>query len=142
MRIVDQKSIQNASGIRASRPGTSAGGARFSLDQGATAPKAEALAPASILGGLDALIAIRSEDTTRERRRRSMRRGHGLLDLLDEIKLALLSGRLPVELQNRLAVALREESFSGDPRLDAVLESIDLRAAVELAKLRQASQSG
>jgi hypothetical protein len=139
MRIVDQKSIQNANGIRSSRPGASTSGARFSLDAGKSAPKAEAMAPTSILGGLDALIAIRSEDTTRERRRRTMRRGQGLLDLLDEIKLALLSGRLPAELQNRLAVALRDESFSGDPRLDAILESIDLRAAVELAKLRQAS---
>ncbi len=122
------------------RAGGNVGGARFSLDSGSPTAKAEGAAPAAILGGLEALIAIQSEDTTKERRRRTMRRGQGLLDLLDELKIALLSGALPPDLQNRLAIAMRDESFSGDPRLDGILESIDLRAAVELAKLRKAQR--
>lgn len=138
IRIVEQKSVNSISSARGARGGGSASGARFSLDQGSATAKAENAAPASILGGLEALIALQSEDTTRERRRRVLRRGQGLLDLLDEVKLALLGGRLPVELQNRLSQAIRDESFSGDPRLDSILESIDLRAAVELAKLRMA----
>ncbi|CAN1545829.1 flagellar assembly regulator FliX [Rhabdaerophilaceae bacterium] len=137
MRIVDQKSISSIATARAPRGSGVVSGARFSLDQGASAAKAESAAPASILGGLEALIALQSEDTTRERRRRTMRRGQGLLDLLDELKIALLSGHLPAELQNRLSQAMRDESFSGDPRLDSILEGIDLRAAVELAKLRK-----
>lgn len=141
MRIIDQRNVQSLSGARNLRGGSAAGGARFTLDQGSPTAKAEGAAPAAILGGLEALIAIQSEDTTKERRRRGVRRGQGLLDLLDELKIALLAGNLPADLQLRLSMAMRDESFSGDPRLDSILEGIDLRAAVELAKLRKASRS-
>jgi hypothetical protein len=141
MRIIDQRNVQSLSGARNLRGGNSVGGARFTLDQGSPTAKAEGAAPAAILGGLEALIAIQSEDTTRERRRRGVRRGQGLLDLLDELKIALLAGNLPADLQMRLSMAMRDESFSGDPRLDSILEGIDLRAAVELAKLRKATRS-
>lgn len=140
MRIIDQRSVQSLSSVRNARGGAAAGGARFTLDQGSPTAKAEGAAPAAILGGLEALIAIQSEDTTKERRRRIVRRGQGLLDLLDELKIALLAGSLPADLQARLSIAMRDESFSGDPRLDSILEGIDLRAAVELAKLRKASR--
>jgi len=144
MRIVDQRNVNAVASNRSARAGGAAGGAagaRFTLDSGPATVKAEGSAPASILGGLEALIAIQSEDTTKERRRRGVRRGQSLLDLLDELKIALLSGALTPDLQNRLAAAMHDESFSGDPRLDGILESIDLRAAVELAKLRK-SQHG
>lgn len=141
MRIIDQRNVQSLSGARNLRGGNAAGGARFTLDQGSPTAKAEGSAPAAILGGLEALIAIQSEDTTKERRRRGVRRGQGLLDLLDELKIALLAGNLPADLQMRLSMAMRDESFSGDPRLDSILEGIDLRAAVELAKLRKAARN-
>jgi hypothetical protein len=140
MRIIDQRNVQSLSGARNLRGGNAVGGTRFTLDQGSPTAKAEGAAPAAILGGLEALIAIQSEDTTKERRRRGVRRGQGLLDLLDELKIALLAGNLPADLQLRLSMAMRDESFSGDPRLDSILEGIDLRAAVELAKLRKATR--
>jgi len=138
MRIVDQKSVSGVSSAQGARAGSASSGARFSLDQGVASARAEAMAPVAIMGGLEALIAIKSEDNARERRRRSVRRGQGLLDILDELKLALLSGHLPPELQNRLAIMLREEGPSGDVRLDSIMDGIELRAAVELAKLKQA----
>lgn len=96
MRIIDQRSVQSLSSVRNARGGAAAGGARFTLDQGSPTAKAEGAAPAAILGGLEALIAIQSEDTTKERRRRIVRRGQGLLDLLDELKIALLAGVFPL----------------------------------------------
>lgn len=137
MRIVDPKAVANANATRASRaPGGT--GARFSLGPDSATARAEQAAPTAILGGLEALIAIKSEDGTRERKRRHVRRGQTLLDMLDELKLNLLSGRLPADLESRLAGALRDEGFSGDPRLDGILEGIELRAAVELAKIKAA----
>ena len=138
MRINDQIGLSGVNGAQNTRPGAASTGARFTLDMGVTAQRAEAMAPVSIMGGLEALIAIKSEDNSKERRRRSVRRGQCMLDVLDELKLALLSGHLPTELQNRLAISLREEGMSGDPRLDGIMEGIELRAAVELAKLKQA----
>ena len=137
MRVQDQKSVGSVAGARNAR-GAVGTGARFSLGASTAAGRAESLAPTAILGGLEALIALQSEDTARERRKRGARRGHGLLDLLDELKVALLAGRLPPELQGRVGLLLRESGPTGDPRLDGILDGIELRAEVEMAKLRQA----
>ena len=140
MRIVEQKSVNSVNGPRGARGSGSASGARFTLDVGTAATKAEAQAPISIMGGLEALIAIQSDDNTRERKRRSVRRGQGMLDVLDELKLALLSGHLPPDMQNRLSATLHERMPSGDAQLDGLVDAIDLRAEVEIAKLKQAQK--
>lgn len=120
-------------GGKAARP---AGG--FSLGQaGATAAPAATTAsagPASV-ADVSALMALQGVEGPLEKRRRAMKRGAGLLDRLDEMKMALLSGDADEATLERLARTLREERpEGGDPGLEAVLDQIDLRASVELAK--------
>ena len=58
-----------------------------------------------------------------------------LLDVLDEVKLALLDGRGSAVVLERLHGAVREaRDGTDDPRLEGVLDEIETRAAVELAK--------
>jgi hypothetical protein len=92
------------------------------------APKASA--------NIDALIAMQGiEEDPAERRRRSVARGKGALDVLDDLKLRLLSGKLDSATVLRLRdAAANLKSSSGDPGLDAVLSEIELRVEVELAK--------
>lgn len=94
-------------------------------------------APAASLTGLDAILTLQSrEDSPGERRRRSAKRGHDILDGLDRLKASLLSGRVPThELQSIAGRLAERDGVSGDPRLDGLLADIELRAAVELAKL-------
>lgn len=139
IRVGDQKAVGSVGGARGGR-GAASTGARFSLDTGGASAKIESQAPISILGGLEALIAIQSEDTTRERRRRSAKRGQAMLDVLDELKIALLSGRLTPELQTRLTNTLRDQMPSGDAGLDRIIDAIELRAEVELAKIKCAQR--
>ncbi|MCA6124064.1 flagellar assembly protein FliX [Bradyrhizobium sp. WSM 1704] len=96
----------------------------------ATAPKAAA--------SIDALLALQGVEDPTERRKRSVARGKGALDVLDELKLGLLSGSFDAGTVNRLrdaAASLKESS--GDRGLDAVLGEIELRVEVELAKAGQ-----
>tara|TARA_R110002051_G_scaffold55813_1_gene103631 strand:+ start:3453 stop:3719 length:267 start_codon:yes stop_codon:yes gene_type:complete len=80
-------------------------------------------------------MALQGVEDVTERRRRAIRRGNGLLDRLEEVKLALLSGEVGEGALERLARSLREErTLDGDADLDGLLDQIDLRAAVELAK--------
>ncbi len=116
------------------------GAAHFSLGAEAGAARAGAsagTAGAATLAGLDAVLMLQTEtDTPQERRRRSVRRGHDLLDGLDRLKAALLGGRVAVRDLRAIAGRLGERGTeSGDPRLDGLMAEIELRAAVELAKL-------
>lgn len=97
----------------------------------ATAPRA----PASI----DALLALQGIEDPVERRKRSVQRGRGALDVLDDLKIGLLAGSLNSSTIGRLRdAAANLKASSGDPGLDAVLAEIELRVEVELAKAGQA----
>jgi hypothetical protein len=69
-----------------------------------------------------------------------VQRGATLLDRLDELRLGLLAGVLPRERLDELARTARTARETvDDPRLSLILDDIDLRVAVELAKLDRAS---
>ncbi|WP_440641490.1 flagellar assembly protein FliX [Bradyrhizobium sp. PUT101] len=98
----------------------------------ASAPKATA--------NIDALLALQGvEEDPVERRKRSVARGRTALDVLDDLKMGLLSGNLDASTVMRLRDAAADlKSSSGDPGLDTVLSEIELRVEVELAKAGQA----
>ncbi len=114
----------------------------FSLPQEGAAAARPGAGGAPTLGGIDALIALQGVEPVvhpEERRRRAVKRGHTALDLLDEMKLGLLSGRLdPAMLLKLKAAAAGLKDLSGDSRVDEVLAEIDLRVEVELAKVEMA----
>ncbi len=87
------------------------------------------------IGSLGALLAVQEVPDASEERRRARERGTALLDQLEQIRIALLSGRLPRTVLEQLSamVAARRGQVS-DPQLSAILDEIELRAAVELAK--------
>ena len=96
----------------------------------AVAPKAAA--------NIDALLAMQGIEDPVERRKRSVQRGKGALDVLDDLKIGLLSGNFDASTISRLRdAAANLKSTSGDPGLDAVLSEIELRVEVELAKAGQ-----
>lgn len=129
---------------------SAAGGARPARAQGA-APGFEPLMPTtssagaagvSAAGGvarvasLDALMALQEVGGPLERRRRAVGRASQILDALDDLKLDLLEGRLSPDSLAALTRSVREQrSLTDDPRLESVLDEIETRAAVELAKL-------
>lgn len=121
---------------QASRPARASGG--FSLPQagaaGSTNAAVATAAPAGV-GDVSALMALQGVEDVMERRRRAVRRGSGILDRLEELKLALLSGEPGEGTLEKLARTMREERPNdADATLSGLLDQIDLRAAVELAK--------
>ena len=87
---------------------------------------------------IDALLAMQGIEDPVERRKRSVQRGRSALDVLDDLKIGLLSGNFDASTMSRLRdAAANLKSSSGDPGLDAVLSEIELRVEVELAKAGQ-----
>ena len=119
----------NASARRASS-GT------FSLEAEEQPRAATPTAAPRVIGGIDALIALQGVEDPTERRRRGVRRGRNVLDALDALKLALLSGALDTAaLATLKATTANLAESTGEPGLDTVLAEIALRAEVELAKI-------
>src|SRR5215470_19353458 len=76
----------------------------FSLpEDAASASETRATMAPKATANIDALIALQGiEEDPAERRRRSVQRGRGALDVLDDLKLKLLSGNLDTTTVNRL----------------------------------------
>lgn len=130
---IDQR--MPVAGTGSASQGKRTGASSFSLPgrENATAARGGAVSSA---GQLDTLLAVQAEGEAQERKKRQARRGHDLLDGLDRLKAALLSGRVQISELERLktTLSLRRET-TDDPGLDDVIAHIELRAAVELAKL-------
>ncbi len=90
---------------------------------------------------VDALLAVQgAEDPTAGASKKRMRqRSMKLLDGLESIRMKMLQGQLTVGDMIDIAdvVASHREKII-DPRLTGIMDEIDLRAQVELAKLRMA----
>ena len=90
---------------------------------------------------VDALLTVQgAEDpTARAAKGRMRKRSNDLLDELDKIRMGMLNGTLTVGHMVDIAdvVASHREKIS-DPTLTAIMDEIDLRAQVELAKMRVA----
>ncbi len=90
------------------------------------------------LSGVEAILATQSVDPDggSAARARMARRGEDVLDRLEGVRLGLLNGALPKAQLADLAQLVRSKREAGiDPRLGALLDEIELRAEVELAKL-------
>jgi hypothetical protein len=112
----------------------SGSGADF-VPAGSGAPvRANAATPAMAVAGLDAILALQAVGGPLEGRKRAIRRGTALLDLLDGIKADLLVGRVSADRLDQLATTLGEMRERTLPGLDAALDDIELRVRVELAK--------
>lgn len=133
MRIVGPNATARAAAPSAAKR-TAGGG--FSVAE-ETAPRtSQPVASLRTVGGIDALIALQGQDETAERRRRSVARGRTALDALDELKVEVLSGTLgPSTLMRLKSVTADLTDGSGDPKLDALMTEIELRVAVEIAKM-------
>lgn len=133
MRVYSGSSVSGANAAGAARR-TRPGGSSFSLPTAAPSRSAAALGVGA-LTNLDALIALQEVDDPVEKRRRAAQRGRTLLDQLDQLKAAMLAGKVSTAALQRIAEQLRGRSPSADPQLDDILAHIELRAEVELAKL-------
>lgn len=90
---------------------------------------------------VDALLAVQSVESPTERaaRKRMQERGEGILKELDKLRHGLLTNSLTLgDIINVADVVASHRERIDDPKLVAILDEIDLRAQIELAKAKKA----
>lgn len=110
------------------------GGAVFRPEAAKASRPAQAQVPVAPSSGIEAILALQGVDRGQERKRNAVRHGQSLLDTLEEIKQDLLVGNIGEGRLHRLMALVTRARQQADPDLEALIDDIDLRAQVELAK--------
>ena len=138
MKIQTSTPLRSESLRRGERTRANGGGFADVLS-GEPAPSG-APSAAGQLGGLTGLLSIQEVEDEAPQRRRAIERAEDLLDQLEALRNGFLAGRIPHDRIVRLMGRLKNnESTTKDPRLSEVIADIELRVAVELAKLERQS---
>lgn len=113
-----------------------AAGSGFSVSDTPADSHGQIVAGPGPIAALDSILMLQGMDDSTQGKSKAMAHGEQLLDLLDSVRDGLLAGGIPRATLNKLAAAVtrRHEAFA-DPKLQDVLDQIELRAHVELAKL-------
>lgn len=138
MEIKGTSNVDRAVLRRTARKDSS--GSTFSLST-PEEPQSQAVSSSGPLAALDSILALQEMEDATDGRSKGLKHGEELLDMLDQIRDGLLAGGIPRDTLSRLsrAIAKRQDGFS-DPQLQGVLDEIDLRAQVELAKLEMSEK--
>jgi len=92
----------------------------------------------SAIGGVESILSMQEvPDATEERARAILKQyGDDLLTRLEDLRHGILAGVYSKEKLTELAQRLRQKrTDSNDPRLNEIIDEIELRAEVEIAKL-------
>lgn len=130
---VDPTGTAKAAAVRRSDKGSQAKPGEFSkLLEGTDEPEAPRATGAT--QSIDPLFATRH--ATDRSGRRAKQRAEDILDRLEEIRVGLLTGAISRDrLQSLDDLVKQHREQVMDPRLTEILDEIELRARVELAKL-------
>jgi len=140
MKIDGPKSSSDVQRKKDVKKSSSSDGTFGALLSGAESPQQSAGAGLSQgIAGVDALLMAQAAEDPTERaaRNRMKHRAGEILDKLQDLKISLVTGNVTVGHMVSIAdvVASHRETIT-DPNLTEILDEIDLRANVELAKLK------
>jgi hypothetical protein len=144
MKVQDSKGVSPSS--KTKKPSATADSdVDFSLFMGSEAPESSAARATQTIARVDVLLTVQGVDNPAERsaRKQARARAGAVLGELEKIRIALLGGNLTIGHMIDVAdvVASHRENVT-DPTLTAIMDEIDLRAQVELAKMRVVLDGG
>ena len=135
MKITGTRPL-NAAPTRASQRAAAKKGSDFSSQLAEEPSAAGTVSPTTPLSAVDSILAVQEVPTATDGRSRGIKRGYSILNHLDEIRLGLLTGSIPRQRLLEMGREIKEARDSVvEPQLSSILDDIELRAAVELAKL-------
>lgn len=139
MIINKTDSILNKTDTKKTGKASSSGGgfaAYLNSASGAEDNSVSSAPPASMVNSLFMLQEVDADEP--RAKKQAVSDGYSALEYLDKIRVGLLCGTLsPTVLQNLEGLIAKWRRNFNDPKLAAIIDEIELRAAVELAKLEE-----
>ena len=136
IKIEGSSSLRSGS-VKRTGKSESGSGSRFSKAIASETAALSSVATANPVTAVDGLLTLQEVDDAAARASAGKRRAQDLLEGLDDIRHGLLMGGLSRDKLVALAKhAQSRRAQVDDPRLAEILDEIDLRAQVELAKYR------
>lgn len=130
---ISAPSVKKAKGKRGAG---SAGGADFAAELPAVGgATTQGVSGAGPVVAVDALLGLQEVADATDHSSRGILHGTEMLDVLEDIRRGLLLGTISQSRLQTLAQLLKNRKDQPDPVLDEILDDIELRARVELAKL-------
>ncbi len=141
MKVGGTKGASGASGTK--KTSSSSGGSNVDFSQfvNSGASETPSAGATQSIAQLDVLLAAQEvEDPMQRTARNKMRaRSNNILEKLDQIRLKMLGGDLTIGHMLDVAdVVASHRDKIDDPALTAIMDEVDLRAQVEIAKMRYA----
>ncbi len=139
MKISEYGSVRNTAAAR-KKAGAGGVAGNFSdlVSLGEESPIAATREMAAVVP-LQSLLGLQEVSDAEVSRKAAVRHGNSLLDSLEQLRHSLLIGRMPLDVLRTLESRLqRQRELTADPALHALIDDIELRAAVELAKIEWA----
>ena len=140
-RIDGTGPIRTPSSVRKTAKSGSAGGTNFSkhLEEAEGSGAAQG---AGSIGSVMGVYGIQEVDDALARASKGKLRAQDILERLEDMRMELLTGTLSKEKLLHLARVVNVRRLEvTDPRLGEILDEIDLRAQVELAKFTRAESN-
>ena len=138
MKVSKLVSPKEAKFTRKKKAIASSGAFADSLKGTAATVESGKIVEGQTIGGVDSILAAQEVPDAIDGRGRGILRLYGddLLGRLDDLRIGILSGVYPKQKLADLAYRLRQKrQTSDDPRLNEIIEEIELRVEVEIAKL-------
>lgn len=147
MKVGEYSSIGKAGAAGRKKTDSAAGSGFMDLLGAGEAESAAMVSPAadiSSVSSLDALLSLQEiPDDEITQRKALLQQGSDVVDALDGLRISLLSGHISKNVLERLKnLSVIKKRFMNDQRLSGIISDIELRAAVEIAKLERAKQEG
>lgn len=90
--------------------------------------------PMQAMTGIDSILALQAVEEPLTAKKKAFKRGISLLDMLEDMRADLLLGTVSTARLDGMVAVLSQLRESSQPGLDSLLDDIELRVRVELAK--------
>ncbi|MEM9684791.1 MAG: flagellar assembly protein FliX [Pseudomonadota bacterium] len=136
MKVETSRSVRTQGRPSTAKTAAPNGDFAKAMDTASAPGSAAGLSGTGAVGGINALLSLQTVDSATDRDDRARDRARGILDELEELRLDLLTGHVSADrLQHIVRLLSRPRDHVHDRRLSELLDDVDLRAQVELAKL-------